>query len=431
MVPQRRQGADRWPAASRRASSSSSCRPSSSRNWASTYYGPIDGHDLPRWSSHAAGGAPAQGPGPGPRDHGEGQGLPLRRAGRPALPRRRQVRQGRGHQGRAAARADLHRGLRRDARASWRAADPRIHAHHRRHALGHRPRPPARRRCPRRCYDVGIAEGSTPSPSPPAWPARRAAGGRHLLDLPAARARPDHPRRGAAAPAGRLRGRPRRRGRRGRPHAPRRLRPDLPAHDARHGGHGAARRGPAAPHAGHRAGARGRAQRRCATRAATASACRWTGRRAPLPIGTAEILRDGDDVCLLAVGTHGGARALAAARAAARAGLAAEVVDMRFVKPLDAALLADVWRRHRMVVTIEENTVCGGLRRGGARVGGRACRAPRRARAASAFRTGSRTRRRAPKLLAELGLDARRDRRAHPAASSRRAAPPRQARSAS
>jgi 1-deoxy-D-xylulose-5-phosphate synthase len=53
--------------------------------------------------------------------------------------------------------------------------------------------------------------------------------------------------------------------------------------------------------------------------------------------------------------------ALAAAEALARRGIEVEVVDMRFVKPLDEALLASVWLRHREVFTLEENTVVGGF----------------------------------------------------------------------
>jgi 1-deoxy-D-xylulose-5-phosphate synthase len=79
-----------------------------------------------------------------------------------------------------------------------------------------------------------------------------------------------------------------------------------------------------------------------------------------LPVGTAETLRVGGDACLLAVGSlvH---PALAAAEQLAQRGFECEVVDMRFIKPLDEALLADVWRRHREVFTLEENTVVGGF----------------------------------------------------------------------
>lgn len=85
-----------------------------------------------------------------------------------------------------------------------------------------------------------------------------------------------------------------------------------------------------------------------------------TGLPTPLPIGRAETLRRGADACLLAVGTMVPA-ALGAAELLARRGCEAEVVDMRFVKPLDAALLTDVWHRHREVFTLEENTVVGGF----------------------------------------------------------------------
>ncbi|MBK9775325.1 MAG: 1-deoxy-D-xylulose-5-phosphate synthase [bacterium] len=80
----------------------------------------------------------------------------------------------------------------------------------------------------------------------------------------------------------------------------------------------------------------------------------------PLPVGRGETLREGGDACLLAVGTMVQA-ALGAAELLARRGCEVEVVDMRFIKPLDAVLLADVWRRHREVFTIEENTVVGGF----------------------------------------------------------------------
>jgi len=84
------------------------------------------------------------------------------------------------------------------------------------------------------------------------------------------------------------------------------------------------------------------------------------GAPTPLPIGTAEILCEGDDVCLLAVGSMVD-KAMQAAATLRREGFHAEVVDMRFIKPLDEKLLAEVWRRHRLVATVEENCVAGGF----------------------------------------------------------------------
>jgi 1-deoxy-D-xylulose-5-phosphate synthase len=80
----------------------------------------------------------------------------------------------------------------------------------------------------------------------------------------------------------------------------------------------------------------------------------------PLPIGVAEVLRRGEDLCLLAVGASV-QPALEAAALLAREGLAAEVVDMKFVKPLDEELLERVWHEHRLVITLEENSVVGGF----------------------------------------------------------------------
>ncbi|MDY0110591.1 MAG: 1-deoxy-D-xylulose-5-phosphate synthase [Candidatus Krumholzibacteria bacterium] len=81
---------------------------------------------------------------------------------------------------------------------------------------------------------------------------------------------------------------------------------------------------------------------------------------APVPIGKARRLRDGDQLALLAVGSLV-YPSLRAAELLSRRGIEAEVVDMRFVKPLDGALLADIWRRHRLVVTVEENALAGGF----------------------------------------------------------------------
>jgi 1-deoxy-D-xylulose-5-phosphate synthase len=79
-----------------------------------------------------------------------------------------------------------------------------------------------------------------------------------------------------------------------------------------------------------------------------------------LPIGRAEVLRDGNDVAILALGTM----VLPAERAAdmlAGEGIQATVVNMRFVKPLDEQLILDVAARCGAIVTIEENVLPGGF----------------------------------------------------------------------
>ena len=127
---------------------------------------------------------------------------------------------------------------------------------------------------PERYYDVGIAEQHAVLFAAGLALAGRQAGGRDLLDLPAARLRPDRPRRLPAEAERGVRDGPRRPGGRRRPHPPRRLRHLLPALPAQHRADGPARRGDAGAHAAHRAALRRRARSRCATRAARPRACR-------------------------------------------------------------------------------------------------------------------------------------------------------------
>lgn len=79
-----------------------------------------------------------------------------------------------------------------------------------------------------------------------------------------------------------------------------------------------------------------------------------------LPVGTAQVLREGDDVCLLAIGTTVQA-ALQAADILAGKNIRAGVVNMRCAKPLDEALIKSAAARTKKLVTIEENSRVGGL----------------------------------------------------------------------
>jgi len=74
-----------------------------------------------------------------------------------------------------------------------------------------------------------------------------------------------------------------------------------------------------------------------------------------LPVGRAQTRREGrSGLAILVFGTL-----LDSARKIAER-LDATLVNMRFVKPLDAALVASVADRHRAIVTVEENAVMGG-----------------------------------------------------------------------
>jgi 1-deoxy-D-xylulose-5-phosphate synthase len=79
-----------------------------------------------------------------------------------------------------------------------------------------------------------------------------------------------------------------------------------------------------------------------------------------LPIGSWEVLAEGDDVALLAVGSMVGG-ALEAADLLGCEGLSSAVVSCRFVKPMDVELLRDLRNRCRVLVTLEESSLAGGF----------------------------------------------------------------------
>jgi 1-deoxy-D-xylulose-5-phosphate synthase len=80
----------------------------------------------------------------------------------------------------------------------------------------------------------------------------------------------------------------------------------------------------------------------------------------PLAIGRGELLRDGTDLAIAALGKTVPA-ALAATDELAREGISAAVVDARFVKPLDATLFTAVAQRLGVVVTVEDHGLAGGF----------------------------------------------------------------------
>jgi len=81
---------------------------------------------------------------------------------------------------------------------------------------------------------------------------------------------------------------------------------------------------------------------------------------AALPIGKAEILKEGDDVAILALGRCV-PEGLEAHALLAERGVRATVVNCRFVKPIDIDLIAGVARRVPRIITVEENVRQGGF----------------------------------------------------------------------
>jgi len=73
-----------------------------------------------------------------------------------------------------------------------------------------------------------------------------------------------------------------------------------------------------------------------------------------LPIGKGEIRRQGSKIAILAWGSM----VAPALKAAEQFG--ATVVNMRFAKPIDEALILELAETHELLVTIEENALSGG-----------------------------------------------------------------------
>jgi 1-deoxy-D-xylulose-5-phosphate synthase len=79
-----------------------------------------------------------------------------------------------------------------------------------------------------------------------------------------------------------------------------------------------------------------------------------------IPIGTGEILQEGERVALLGYG-WGVQVANDAAELLGEHGISPTVADGRFAKPIDAELVARLCDEHDLVVTIEENVLAGGF----------------------------------------------------------------------
>jgi len=72
-----------------------------------------------------------------------------------------------------------------------------------------------------------------------------------------------------------------------------------------------------------------------------------------LDIGKGRIMQEGSDIAILSFGAHLG-ESLRAAHIIARQGLTVTVADARFAKPLDRALIRQLWRHHKALITVEQ-----------------------------------------------------------------------------
>ncbi len=83
------------------------------------------------------------------------------------------------------------------------------------------------------------------------------------------------------------------------------------------------------------------------------------GQNEPFELGRAQILSEGNDLCLVALGSMV-KEALKCRDILAKEQIFAGVVNARFIKPLDRPLLAELAGRYKTIITLEEGVLSGG-----------------------------------------------------------------------
>lgn len=86
----------------------------------------------------------------------------------------------------------------------------------------------------------------------------------------------------------------------------------------------------------------------------------WKTQMSEIKVGTGRKLKDGEEIAVLSFG-HPGNFAAEAIKSVQAEGLNPAHYDLRFAKPLDAALLHDVFKKFSRIITVEDGTVIGGL----------------------------------------------------------------------
>ncbi|MEG1563167.1 MAG: 1-deoxy-D-xylulose-5-phosphate synthase [Bacteroides sp.] len=87
----------------------------------------------------------------------------------------------------------------------------------------------------------------------------------------------------------------------------------------------------------------------------------WNCPLTEISVGTGRRLKDGKDMAVITIGPIGKAAANAIARVEKETNLSVAHYDLRFLKPLDEALLHEVGRTFQKVITVEDGVIQGGM----------------------------------------------------------------------
>lgn len=82
--------------------------------------------------------------------------------------------------------------------------------------------------------------------------------------------------------------------------------------------------------------------------------------RAPIQYGRSEVIYEEESIAIVSVG-HMFEEALKTRRLIKETGYNCTLVNARFVKPVDEQMIEELAKNHRLIVTIEENILCGGF----------------------------------------------------------------------
>ncbi len=84
------------------------------------------------------------------------------------------------------------------------------------------------------------------------------------------------------------------------------------------------------------------------------------GEYKPIKVGTYELLSEGKDIAILAIGNMV-KQSIEAVDILNKSGINPTVVSARFLKPIDEKLIMDLAKNHKYIVTVEDNVLTGGF----------------------------------------------------------------------
>lgn len=87
----------------------------------------------------------------------------------------------------------------------------------------------------------------------------------------------------------------------------------------------------------------------------------WKNEMKELPIGKGEMLKDGDDLAIITIGTMAASTSKAISKIETEKAVSIAHYDIRFLKPLDEDLLHEVGKKFKKIVTVEDGVLNGGF----------------------------------------------------------------------